>query len=273
MTAPGESVSIDDVELMSDDVAPAAKPFNPADVKLEGDNVPENLRGKSLADVIEQSARIAEALRISEDARLALARSTEPRTVVVERDRAPAGPTELTEDQLNTLFQENPAAAAAYVTDRTERRMAAHFEQRFGSMASAGIGNARALAEKAYPLEFAIFKNDIDQIVGQMTDKSALGSVDGWGKLVSYVRGQDGNIDKFVEAKAGSRRDEARDRERESAGFVAAGNTARDPNPPKPVATSDLDDTQKRIARNMFTDAKTDDEAYKLYKKWSTVGN
>lgn len=276
MTNPGV-VTIEDFET-ADAAAKAAaeaagKPaVRPGELKLEGDDIPENLRGKTLADVLEQTKRLNEALRISEDARLALANTSRPTQVVVQQPEREVP--DLTDEQLKTLMEENPLAAVQYIRQDSEKRILQHIDSRFRPLAEGNVAAAMELAKRNYPLEFKVFEKDINSILDKIPDKSTLSTVGAWEQLVSYVRGQPGNIDRYIEARNEASRSDAQQAERTRAGFSVSTGGASSPAPTRESGDEyfGLDETERRIAEATIMGAKTPKDAWKEYSHWKKVG-
>ncbi|CAB4165145.1 hypothetical protein UFOVP1537_4 [uncultured Caudovirales phage] len=264
MTGPN-AVSIDEMETAN--AAPAATTAAPTinEIKLDQAGVPEHLRGKTLADVLERTERMEQALRLSEDARLSLSRNTNAVAVPVQQPTVPV----LTDDQFNTLLQENPAEALRYRDEQMASRMLAHLESRLAPLNNAGFSSQKEAAKAKYPLEFAMFADQLDQVANGLPDKSALSTPQGWEQLVSFVRGMPDNFEKLMTARTSSTGNnsaaEARRAEELRAGFSVSSGAGN----PAPITTrgaSVLDDTQKRVAATMGI-SEAD------YVKWMNVGN
>src|SRR5262245_54445733 len=120
--------SREDLEEIGERYAqPSATDFD--SVVLEGDEIPEGLRGKSVSYLVGQFSRLGEALKVSEDARAALKTAGE---ALSEARRAPAsaapppGPVaepELNDDQLQALYDESPRKYQDYLAQQSEKRM------------------------------------------------------------------------------------------------------------------------------------------------------
>lgn len=184
---------------------------------IDDEEAPEDLRGKSAADVLAELKRAREALRISEDARLALVNSQEALTdarkaPVAAPIAAPDPDPELTDEQLDALYEESPRKHAEYLQQRTETRLMRAVEQRVAPLAGSSSALMLRDAESRYPDEFAVFGKDIQNFISSMPDKSALSNPKAMDDLVDYMRGK--NYKKFEEYRLNKNKgdiDEARD--------------------------------------------------------------
>jgi len=171
-------------------------PTDLSQVKLDGDEVPETLRGKSVKDLLELNNRQQEALRISEEARLALKNSQE----ALESSRSPApapvqppapqAEPELTDEQLDELFQNSPRKYHEYMADRAEKRVLSRVQ----GLISPVVGNTTDMAirdaERRFPDEFAAFGKEIRNWISGLPDKTVLGAPGAMDEAMDYLRGK-----------------------------------------------------------------------------------
>lgn len=242
-----------------DDIGQRLETQTPTDfskITLDGDDVPEDFRGKSVSEAIQQAARFKEALRVSEDARIALKNSQE----ALETTRrgpappAPAAPTpepELNEEQLQALFEENPRKYHDYVAQQSERRI---MRQLQGAIAPV-VGNSADMAirdaRNRYPDEYAAFGSDIENFIStQIPDKAALAAPGAVDQMMNYLRGM--HYKKFGEYLANKNNGGLEDA-RSALGSQTPNGFERTPQPPrgngKNKGPIQLDDTMKDIAR------------------------
>lgn len=223
-------------------------------VTLDGEDIPEDLRGKSVTDLLGQISRQQEALRVSEEARLALKNSQEALEIARGRTTPPPPPApvpdpELNDEQLQALFDESPRKYQEYLQQQTEKRLARQFQAQLAPVVGNSTDMALRDAQNRYPDEFAAFGKEIQAFISQMPDKSALAAPGAIDELMDWQRGK--NWKKFQEHIAskngGGLRDAQNDlRDQTPQGFE------RTPAAPKknggrgPVQ---LDDTMKEIAR------------------------
>lgn len=240
--------------------ASQAKPaeLNPNELKLDGESVPESLRGKTLADVIEQQERLSKALKISEESRQQL----QALTKTISERQAPPDPTptpapkEMTREELNDLYSEDPIKAIEVIQEQAARKYAEAFERRLGPIAEGAASTLEQSVKQKYAREFELLGDEIKSAVDRVGGRKVMNTPDAWDDLISWVRGRPGNFEKLTQESPST----ARQREVEAAGLNMR-STIRSP---VPTPNGKLDDVQKQIAAEM---GMSDDE----YLKWSKV--
>ncbi len=269
-----------DFEEMESASTTTESEFDPAAVKLEGEKVPEDLRGKSVAEVAEELKRARAALKISEDARLALRQSSE----AVETSRRPVAPQpvaaaqpveeeELTDEKFEEMYNTNPARAMRVLAEqnqrRFERKVMGELRGSVSTLASGTAGSVEQMMRQRYAEEFAILGPEIEAVKAQVP-VDQLTNPANWEQLIFYVRGQ--HVDKYLTAK--QQRDhsrsieEARSEQREGtppnfsrgSNGGAEGRERGEASLPR-GRSRELDATQKEIARTLGV-SEAD------YKKW-----
>ena len=250
MTMPvREDVTLD--ELGALDQKPSAIKLE--DVKLEGDDVPEELKGKSAKDLLAATRVAAEALGKSEQAR----RDLEARLAAVPAPAAPApvqpppAPKELTKEEIAELYQRDPIEAIEYMNARAERRVEENFTRRLGTLATGATTSAETYARSKYPDEFSLFNDQIKMMVERLPDKTALVRPEAWDDMISYIRGLPANFDKLVEHRGRKSTDAAAETAR-AAQAAAAGPTvtpsAAGPKGPSHTGGGKLSDLEREVA-------------------------
>lgn len=233
----------------------APTPTDFSQIKLEGDEIPQNLRGKSVADVLDQVNRLNQALQASEEARTALKNSQEAlaearRTPAPVASPAPQPEPELNEEQLDALFQENPRKYHQYMAEQAEKRLLSRVQ----GMIAPVVGNTTDMsvrdAQRRYPEEFSAFGKEIQNWIAGLPDKSILAAPGAMDEAMDYLRGK--NWKKFQEHLA-SKQDGGLDRAREQMGEETPVEFNRNPQPPANVGGKkrgavQLDQTMKDIA-------------------------
>lgn len=263
MTGPGvpESMSLDEMQDMT------PQKTNLGDMKLDGDDVPEHLRGKSAADLIKLAESAQEAVKLSENARLqaearaAAAGVQQPATLP-----EPKPEPELTEEELAELHQQDPLKAIRYIQTQAQRAAERNFEARLGSVVAGTASQVENAARAKYKDEFELFGDQITSVAKTIPNaQQVLMNPSAWDDLISLIRGRSGNIERLIERKsaqpAAPSRRAAADMEAQSMGFSDTGQTGRRPasNP------SQLDSIQLEIAEKLnMTPAE--------YVHWSNVG-
>ena len=196
-----------------------------------------------------------EALRISEEGRKALQAQLESRSAAPVDDGSDLD--NLTDDDLAKLIDEKgPVAAMRIIQAQTLRIGRKHYDARLAGMANAGIGVAEAEARRKYPVEFELFADEIRRTVESAPDKSALANTAVWDNMISFIRGQPGNIEKWVDARTKKSDEAARTaaQEAQRAGtgvHVPAGGGPIVTRPDPAGETYGLDRTEQQIAETL----------------------
>ena len=205
MTGVRTEVSMD--EIGAQIAAAAAGGTDPSTMKLEGDKIPEALRGKTVADLIaqrdlaEQTASIATKARQAAEER---ANAGGNREVIREVERVAPVDLRLTKEQLAELFEKDPIGAVAYMQDIAIKDAAGQFERRFAPLAAGSASVAETAARDRFKDEFELFGGEIKAITDALPDKSVLANPEGWKNIVAFVRGKDGNFEKLIAHKGKS---------------------------------------------------------------------
>ncbi len=261
-------VTIDEMEQASKAAEPAAKPTDLSSIRFDDSSVPEHLKGKTAAELVQMVERTRESLRLSEDARQALVNSAgrvgDPRE---ERREEPVDESDsITRDQLAELFKDDPMKAMEIYEKRLLKNLGGHLNERFQPLVKGSIAQQQNQARSKYATEFELFADQINEVAEQV-DPSVLTTAKGWEDIVSYVRGQPQNFEKLISraANGGRTASDARREQIEDIGF----STGRSP---RQEATSidfmGLDEVQRKIAENQFPDL-SPQKAYAEYKKWA----
>lgn len=255
MTTPNFT-TIDDVEAGLQEGSQAQKA---ADIKLEGDDIPEEFRGKSVAELIQMQKGLADSLKLSEHARMN-ALSAAP--TVPKAPAAPAEEPELTDEQLAELHAEDPVKAIRAMQAQAVRIAQRNLEARVSPLLVGTTSAVENSARTKYAEEFAALGPEIQQIIDGLPNRQILSDPVAWDQIVSYARGQ--NFEKMMDFKLrktrSGRAEEVREQQVESVGAVFA--------PTQSSATTRkavvMDDYTKEIARNLQM---TPEE----YIKWSGI--
>lgn len=256
-----ESVTIDDIDRVS-----APPPLDFKQIKMDGDDVPEDLRGKSVEELMQYSQRLSESLKMSERARL----QSEQMTALATRSapppvEAPPEPPELTDEQLAELHQSDPIKAIKLMQQQAIRVAASNYDSRLGSLAQSATAAAETEARRRYSDEFEVLGSEISTMVQQLPNaREVLTTPEAWERLISLVRGSPGNFERIIQrraAKSGAPTLEtARKAQAEDAG-VSMASAVRTPNP---RSVAQLDDTAREIAKNLGISPEE-------YVRWSQV--
>jgi hypothetical protein len=196
------------------------------DVKVDGDDVPENLRGKTARDLLNYAKSVEQALKTSESARqealiLAQTASAAAGKPPVAAPPEPKPEPELTREQLRELYETDPLAAIEAMQRQALVKAESHLQARLEPLISGAGQSAEQIARTKFPEEFEVLSDEIKQMVESLPDKRMLSQPGNWEQLVTYVRGQ--HMDKmFNHRMAKATTTAAEDARREqiaSAGF------------------------------------------------------
>lgn len=235
----------------------------PEPVKLEGDSVPADIRGKTPEEISRQVEQLRTALQISESERLQLLQKPVSQTVVQQHQEPEYVP--LTKEQIQTMYEENPLGAIEAMQNDALIRADMHFNSRFAGLETSGIEVQHERAKQTFQDEFKVLGPQIEELVRSMPDKRVFNTEKGWKDAIAYVRGQEGNFEKLWEYR--TTREEPRTRESARAEQVASsGFSPRSTERSSlPSPDGDLDPTTARIADVLGIDPKE-------YKKWAKIG-
>jgi len=243
-----------------------APPPKLEEMMLDGDDVPEELRGKTAADAIARTKALSEALKLSEDARKQsdLMAQTALRTQPTP-PAPPAEEPEMSEEELTQLHEDNPLAAIRVMNAQAIRRAEKNLETRLRPLFSGTSKSVEEQARAKYADEFALFGDQITEIARQVPNAEAvLANPSAWDDIVSLVRGRPGNFDRLVERKSAPKTEETRraaqNVQSETVGF--SGTEARVGS--RPMTVANLDPIQREIADKL-------DMTPEEYVKWSQV--
>lgn len=244
----GSSMSIEELEVLE------RQPQNTdlSKIQLDGESVPEGLRGKSVNDVISRMNSMEEALRLSEQARkqaetnaqLALSRGGEPQKPAEEETAQ-----ELSEEQIKELYEEDPIKAIQVINDQALRRAEKNLEIRLAPMMRGTSAQVEQAVRSKYADEFELFGDQITQLAGTVPNKEAvLSNPAAWDDLIALVRGRQGNMEKLIARKSGGHTPtQAREMQTQTMGFTGTGGPRQSASP----SNGQLDPIQKEIAEKM----------------------
>jgi hypothetical protein len=246
------SVGFDEMEAARN--APEAPDLSK--ITLDGDDVPETVRGKSVSDLVARLDGALKALQISEQARLALANSQEALTAA-RSGSAPAAPPppvpdpELNEEQLQALYDESPRKYQDYMAEKTEKRVLSVIQRTIAPLAGNSADMTLRDARVRYADEFAAFGPEIQSFISAMPDKSVLAAPGQVDELMDWMRGK--HWKKFQDHlanKTNGALDDARDSMRRETPPDFARTPQANKNGGRRGAVQ-LDQTQKEVAAAM----------------------
>lgn len=242
---------------LDDDPEPPKAP--PQDFVVDGEDVPERVRGKSVKDLVDYARRAEDALRASEQARESLLAQTQQ----IARQPAPQAqqqaPQALDAATIHEMLTKDPQSAYKAIEHMIDQRVAPqalNFQQRMESLLTGSVTLAEQQARAKYPLEFSSLANEIKAVVDQIPDRQGLTSTDGWDRVVAFVRGQ--HIDKYLEARDRAR---AQTEQRQSAGL----------SPRNPIRTSQASSGSitDPVAREIMSGMGYDPDNPKDVREWN----
>lgn len=254
VTDPSANATGTSIDEMEAQLAVAKEPPPPEPVKHAADDTPWK-----------------EALRISEEARARAEAAIRPIPSAPPSAPPPDADENLTDDQLNNIIEtKGMAAAVRAVQMQTLKIGNRHIETRLSGLASAGAQSAENAACAKYALEFSLFKDEIDAVVKNVPDRAALNSPENWDNLVAYVRGKEGNIQKYIaklgESTSAAAETAAREAQRAIAGVhTPSGGPTSGAVVPGADGFYGLDGIEREIADKLGRD-------YKDYATWKRVG-
>jgi hypothetical protein len=248
------------------------------ETQLDGDQVPEEFRGKKLTDVLGVIGNLKSALKTSEDARTqalataeALARSRQEPVAAPAPAPAPEGPKERTAEEWKELYESDPFTYQQERFAAMERQLARSVQSQVAPATATAAATAKQAAMSAHKEAFELLGAEIDQFVNMAFPtpeaKATLAQPGAWDRVVHYVQGA--NIDKVIAAREAKRSSTvAADRQRaERDAAPPAFNSARTPAPRGGRLTpATMDETSKEIARNLMPDLPPQ-KAYEEYCK------
>lgn len=172
------------------------------EIKLETDDVPEELKGKSVKDILAQMDALKNSLRVSEEARqqaLTMAQVATQQQPTPPPAPKPEEP-EFSSEKFKEMMAEDPAAAFEYGIKAFNAMQQRQFESRILPLQQSTMTTAEQYAKNKYAEEFAVLGPEIKAIVDQIpanVKASALADPEAWDRIVDYARGK--NFDKLFQ--------------------------------------------------------------------------
>lgn len=261
-------ITFDEIEKQLKETEGSLAASKLEEMKLEGADVPENLRGKTAREALNHIKALEDSLRTSEGARQQALTMAQ---LAAQRGEAPPAPVAvepealITSEQVAAAFSEDPTKGVDLMNKMTQQqidRAGEHFMKRISPMLSGAGGAIEAEARRKYPDEFDIYKEDIKALLERIPDKGTMSSMQSWDDMIAYVRGKDpmrlfAHMQKRDSTKAAA---DAQERERVSAGASMSSSQRSG----APAGTVVMDETTREICRNLNM---TEED----YIKWSKV--
>ena len=251
------SVTFEDIERQStQDAATAA---DVTQMKVDGQDIPEHLRGKSVKEIIAALEGTGQALKLSEAARLQVQPVQQAPAPVVEQ------PKEISDEEIQQMYEEQPLRAIEAMNQRAIQRAERNLEVRLGPLINGSAAQVEQSVRAKYADEFALFGDEITQVASGIPNRQAvLSNPAAWDDLVALVRGRENNFNRLLQHKASKTTQVSRQQAQleQVAGVGFSDNSGGRGRAPTSVAG--LDPIQKEIAEKMGL---TPDD----YVKWSKI--
>lgn len=270
----GQSVSLEDMEQGEE--KPGEK--KGGETVAEGDDIPEEYRGKSLKEIIAIANTARDGIKTATSAAEAARAAAE---LAGQRIAAPAPtqqeePKELTREEIKALYEEDPLKAIEVIEEQAARRVERHIENRLAPLQAGTMGAAENWARQEFGDEFELFEKDIKALVANVPNKAVFTTKEGWQDAIAYVRGKAGNFEKLVEHRNGKADREAaaasRGRQRDSVGFSGRSTNAGNREAPSSdKAIADRMSSEQRAIAQSFIDNGTFKDM-KEYMSWYNKG-
>lgn len=234
------------------------------DIRLDGDNVPELVRGKTASEAMRALDAMQTSLKASEEARRQAEQSYRQQGYQQQQQNQQGS---YNREQMRELFEQDPVAAIEQMGGYLAQQLDTSLNTRLQPLTSGISSTAEAHARQQYAEDFELFGDQINQVVARLPDRSVLANKQSWDDLVSYVRGQPGNFDRIVDQRMQKQRETeavaAREREQVTSGYAGR---------PRPSGQSadagggELDAVQKKMAQEFIGAGVFKNE--QEYKKW-----
>lgn len=227
--------------------AALAAPAGPA--KIEGDDIPEQFRGKTAKEIADIAAASERALRVSEQARLSAAETRQATPAPAPAPAPVAAAPLMTREEFQAMYEQDPLGALELYDQQREAKLLANLEARVLPLAAGAASAAEAQARSKFESEFELFGSEIKQLASQVPNKAFLASPEGWEQLISFVRGKEGNFDKLMEHKiAKNQGAQARADQAAAAGFTSRSAVATIVKGASDPTNHGLDATELKVA-------------------------
>lgn len=208
------------------------------------------------------------ALRISEEARQRAEQELRTRATPQQQVAVSDPVEELSDEQIAKIFEEQgQVAGIRAVQAQTFKIAEKHLEKRLSGMHGTSATLAESTARSQYPMEFELFGKEIQEQIDQLP-KEALANPENWKNLIAYVRGRDGNVQRYVEKLQASMSDKAssvaREEQRQLAGAHAPSGSGGRSTASDDAGHYGLDPLEREIADKLG-------QSYKDYAKWKKI--
>lgn len=265
---PNAGITFDEIERQLKAAETAALAPKLDDTKVDGEDVPEQYRGKTVKEILAQTKALEDTLRLSEQGRqqaLTMAQMAANQRSLPEAPKAPEPEPLVTAEEVAAAFAEDPAKGVQLMTKMNQQaidRAAASYASRIDPLLQGTVGAVEAEARRKYPDEFQLYAEEIKAIQDKLPNKNAMSSLDSWDDLIAYVRGK--NPEKLFQhrlaAQSQQRQTEAQEQQRQTAGITMSSAQRT----PAPTGGMVFDDITKEVCKVLGV-SEAD------YAKWSKV--
>lgn len=169
--------------------------------KIDGDGIPEELRGKTVAEALAYAEALKKGLAISEDARKQMAAPVAQPAPVQAPVYHPQPIPEPTPEQIREAFEKDPVATVQALQQLQAAKTSQQWEARMRPLMEGLPANAELLAKAEFAEDFELFGDQIRAAVQMIPDPIARGNIESWRHVVAYVRGQPQNLEKLLAKK------------------------------------------------------------------------
>lgn len=265
---PNAGITFDEIDAQLKEAERSALAPKLDEVKVDGEDVPESYRGKTIREILNQTKALEETLRLSESARqqaLTMAQLAAQRGAEPQKPKEPEPEPLVTAEEVAAAFQDDPAKGVQLMTKMNEQaiaRAASSFAQRIDPLLAGTVGTVEAQARQKYPDEFALYADEIKTILDSLPNKNAMSSGSSWDDLIAYVRGKNPQklFDHMMSKETTRKATEAQEVQRNSAG-MSMSSAHRSP---APAGGFVMDETTKEVCKVLGM-SEAD------YAKWSKV--
>ena len=187
----GDGILLEDMEAtFGEQPSTAPKGTDLSSIRLEGDNVPEEFRGKTLESMVEVMRAMSK-------------QNSTPAPAPVSAPSAPAPVAPLptyNREAIQAMVDSGDVIGAIEAAVGYGHMRAQHeFDQRIAPLFASGSSILETNAKAKYKDEFELFGPEINQLA--QAAGTALTLPGAWDNLIAFVRGKDGNLDKLIEHK------------------------------------------------------------------------
>jgi hypothetical protein len=267
-SGPNAGITFDEIEQQLKEAEKTALQPKLDEMKVDGEQVPEALRGKSVSEILAHTRELENALRMSEVSRQQALTTAQLAAQAREVPAAPAEPEPeplITAEEVATAFQDDPSKGIQLMTKMNEQainRAASSFAQRIDPLLTGTMGAVEAEAKRKYPDEFELYKDEIKSIIDSLPNKRAMSSINSWDDMIAYVRGK--NPDKlFAHRIAKEQAGKAAAAQEDQRNYAGVTMTSQQ-RAPAPTGQVIMDDTTREVCRVLGI-SESD------YVKWSKV--